>query len=302
VTTVETGSPKAGIDPFAASAMVVLCLTWGFNQVAVKIANEGLQPVFQVGLRSALGGLLVVLWCRFRRIPLFQRDGTLIAGVAAGLLFGADFVLIYLSLDYTTVSRSILFVYTMPFFVALGAHFLVPGERLTAIRIVGLVAAFAGVALAFADRLSAPAPQAWIGDVLGVFAAVSWAATTILIKKTRLRAISAEKVTVYQLAVSAVAVLAVAPLFGPFVRAFDGLVAGVFAYQVVVVVAVSYVVWYWLLRRYPAAQLSAFTFLTPVFAVILGGVILSEPVTVSLAVALGLVAAGIYLVSLPRRA
>lgn len=282
--------------------MVVLCLTWGFNQVAIKVANEGLQPVFQVGLRAALGCVLVVLWCRFRGIALGERDGTLIVGIAAGLLFGVDFVMIYLALDYTTVSRSIIFIYTMPLFVAVGAHFLIPGERLTMPRTIGFIAAFIGIVVAFADRRSAPSPDAWIGDLLGLAAGFGWAATTILIKKTRLHRISAEKVTVYQLAVSAVVTLAVAPLFGPFIRALDGLVVAALAYQVVVVVAISYVVWYWMLRRYPASQLSAFTFLTPVFAVIFGGVILSEPVTVNLVVALALVAGGIFLANLPRRA
>lgn len=301
MSTKEGHAIRPGIDALGASLMVLVTLSWGFNQVAIKVANAGLQPVFQVGLRAALGGALVVLWCRFRGIALLERDGTLLAGIALGALFGADFVMIYLSLDYTTVSRSVVFLYTMPLFVAAAAHFLLPGERLTPRRATGLVAAFVGIVIAFADRPSAPSSDAWIGDFLALGAGMGWASSTILMRRTRLITISAEKVTVYQLIVSAVLVLAISPLFGPYVREIDGLVVAAFAYQVVVVVAITYVVWYWMLRKYPATQLSAFAFLTPVFAVIFGGVMLSEPVTVNLVVALVLVASGIYLVSQPRR-
>ncbi len=131
MTTVESGGQRANIDGFAVTIMLGLTFSWGLNQIAIKVANAGLEPVFQAGMRSLLAGLLVLLWCRLRGVDLFRRDGTLAAGIAAGVLFGAEFGLIYLALDYTSVSRAIIFLYTMPFFVALGAHLLVPGERLT---------------------------------------------------------------------------------------------------------------------------------------------------------------------------
>jgi drug/metabolite transporter (DMT)-like permease len=288
------------VDAFASATVVLVFLCWGLNQVAIKVTNIGLQPVFQSGLRSLLGTLLVVLWCRLRRIPLNVNDGTLPAGVLAGLLFALEFTLIYVALDYTTVARGIVLVYFAPVVVAVGAHFLIPRERLTAIRIVGLVAAFAGVAVAFSDKLSLPNPRALLGDVLCILAAIVWGATTLVIKTTRLNRAPAEKVLVYQLAVSAPVMLALAPFFGPLIRQVDWLVGAAFLYQVVVVVAASYVAWFWLLARYPAAQLSTFTFLSPIIAVILGALLLSEPVTPRLVVALVLVAGGIFLVSRPR--
>lgn len=301
MTTVDSGGQRANIDGFAGAIMLALTCSWGFNQVAIKIANAGLQPVFQSGMRSLLAGLLVLVWCRIRGIPLFRRDGTLAAGIVCGALFGAEFGIIYLALDYTSVSRGIVFLYTMPFFVALGAHILIPGERLTPLRTVGLVAAFAGVVIAFADDLSLPSPDAPLGDALCLIAAAGWAATTLVIKTTRLRIAPAEKVLVYQLAVSAVMLLAAAPFFGPAFRAFDGGVAAAFAYQVVIVVAITYSVWFWLLASYPAGQLATFAFLTPVFGVVIGNIVLAEPLSVNLLVALVLVASGIALVSQPRR-
>jgi drug/metabolite transporter (DMT)-like permease len=301
MTTVESGGQRANIDGFAVTIMLGLTFTWGLNQIAIKVANAGLEPVFQAGMRSLLAGLLVLLWCRLRGVELFRRDGTLAAGIAAGVLFGAEFGLIYLALDYTSVSRAIIFLYTMPFFVALGAHLLVPGERLTLVRLAGLFAAFAGVMIAFSDELSLPSPDAPLGDVLCLIAAIGWAAATLLIKTTRLRIAPAEKVLVYQLAVSAVMLLAAAPFFGSPIRAFSGIVAGAFAYQVVIVVAITYAMWFWLLARYPAGQLTTFAFLTPVFGVALGGLVLGEPVSLNLFIALALVAFGIALVSQPRR-
>jgi drug/metabolite transporter (DMT)-like permease len=302
VTAAHPPLPKANVDAFAASVVVLLCLSWGLSQVAMKVANAGLQPVFQAGLRSALGGAMVVLWCRFRGVRLFDADGTLLPGLLAGFLFGAEFILIYVAFEYTSISRGILFVYTMPFFVAAGAHLLIPGERLTPLRALGFLAAFAGVMLVFADADSVPSPEAWIGDLLCLIAAVFWAATTLTIKTTQLRRVTAEKVLIYQLGGSAILGLALAPLFGPLIREVTPLVLLAFVYQVFPVVAVSYIAWFWILLRYPAGQLSAFTFLTPVFSVVFGALLLGEPVTITLAAALVLVALGIYLVNRPRRA
>ncbi len=290
------------LDAFASATVVVLCLAWGLNQVVIKVTNLGLQPVFQAGLRSALGALLVFLWCRYRRIPLGKRDGTLVAGVVAGLLFAFEFILIYVGLDFTTVARGIVLIYFAPVVVAVGAHFLIPRERLTPIRIAGLLAAFAGVVVAFSDRLSLPSPQALVGDALCLVAAFAWAATTLVIKVSPLIRAPAEKVLLYQLGVSAPVMLAIAPFFGPLVRDLDWLAGMGLAYQVVIVVAASYIAWFSLLARYPAGLLSAFTFLTPIFAVALGGLLLSEPVSPRLVAALVLVAAGIFLVNRPRPA
>ncbi len=297
MTAAEAPLRRTSLDTSAAALLVVLCLSWGLNQVAIKIADHGLQPVFQAGLRSAVGCVLVVAWCGMRGVPLLKRDGTLGAGLAAGLLFATEFILIFIGLDYTSVARGVLFVYIMPFVVAVGAHFLIPGERLTTIRVAGLVAAFAGVVIALSDRLSLPSPSALVGDGLCLLAGVGWGATTLVIRTTRLNIAAPEKVLAYQLVVAAVVSLALSPLFGPFVRSFDWVIAAAFAYQAVAVVAASYLAWFWLISRYPAAQLSAFTFLTPLFGVVFGGLLLAEPISTNLVAALVLVGAGIYLVN-----
>src|SRR5690606_35027228 len=170
------------LDAGAAATMVLLCALWGLNQIAVKVANTGILPVLQGGLRSIGAALLVLLWARARGVRLGERDGTLVPGVAAGLLFAIEFALLYWGLAFTTASRGVVFLYTTPFIVAVGAHFFVPGDRLTRMKALGLAAAFAGLALAFADSLRLPSQRELVGDLLCLGAAVFWGATTILIK------------------------------------------------------------------------------------------------------------------------
>jgi drug/metabolite transporter (DMT)-like permease len=292
---------KDALDPFSITTLIVLSAVWGLGQVAVKVVNSGMQPVFQAGLRSVLGCLLAMLWCRYRGVKLFEKDGTLVAGIIVGLLFGGEFIFIYIGFDYTTVSRGIIFIFFAPLVVALGAHFLIPSERLTAVRALGLVSAFLGVVVAFSDQLSLPSPQAVIGDVLCLIGAFLWAGTTLVIKTTRLNLVAPEKVLIYQLAFSAPLMLAAAPFFGPFIRDLDAIVILAFAYQVVIIVTASYLVWFWLIAYYPAGQLYAFAFLSPLFTVTFGSLLLGETLSPRLLIALALVAAGIYLVSRQKR-
>ena len=291
---------RDAIDTAAVAIMIGLTFSWGLNSVAAKLANVGYNPVLLTVLRSAMAGVLVFGWCRWRGIPLFQRDGTLLPGIVAGMLFGGEFFLIFLSLDFTSVARNTLMVNTMPFWVLLGAHFLL-GEHMSVRKWLGLLLAFAGVSLVFSDKLSLPGPDAIWGDVMGLGAGVLWAATTLVIKSTKLAHTSAEKLLLYQLAVSAVVAAPLLFFAGPLTRDISALATGALLFQAVYVVAFTYVVWFWVMRRYPAAGLSSFTFLTPVFAVLLGGVLLDEPLSIRIFLALGLIAGGLVLVNRPAR-
>jgi drug/metabolite transporter (DMT)-like permease len=297
---VATLDRRDNIDAAAVALLILLTFSWGLNGVAGKIANTGYNPIFLTVARSAIAAVLVFAWCRFRGIALFERDGTLWPGILAGLLFGAEFALIFIGLDYTSVARSALMVNTMPFWVLLGAHFLL-GERMSLTKFGGLVLAFAGVVVVFSDGLSLPGPEAIKGDLMSLCAGVFWGATTIVIKGSKLSRATAEKMLLYQLVVSAIFVLPLIPLAGPILRDVSGLATGALLFQAVYVVAFTYILWFWMMRRYPAAGLSSFAFLTPVFGVLLGGVLLGEPLTAKLFLALGLIAAGLIIVNRPAR-
>jgi drug/metabolite transporter (DMT)-like permease len=291
---------EAGLDPGASLLLVLLCAIWGLNQVAVKVAQAGISSVTQLGLRSLVAALLVLAYAWLRDIPLARRDGTLVAGLVAGLLFAVEFVLIYWGLARTTVARSVLFIYTTPFFVAVGAHYLLPGDRLTRVKLAGLALAFVGVVIAFADALRLPSARELTGDVMCLAAAVLWAATTLVIKGSALATARPEKTLLYQLGVSAIVLLPFAALLGePGIFAPTPLVLAAMGYQIVVVAFASYVTWFWLVANYPASRLAAFTFLTPIFGLAFGAVLLDELVSRGLLLAVLLIAAGIYLVNRP---
>ncbi len=293
------------LDGRAVGLLVACCFLWGLNQVAVKVALPEVPALIQAALRSLVAAVLVMLWSRWRGIALFERDGSLPGGLLAGLLFAAEFGCIFIGLQYTSASRMVVFIYLSPFIVALGMPFIAASERLSALQIAGLVAAFAGVAWAFAGGFSEPlvGPRQALGDALGVLAAVFWGATTLAIRGSRLSVASAEKTLFYQLAISGLALAAAAVFSGAqWPSALSPLSWSSVVFQAVVVSFASYLVWFWLIRHYPATRLASFSLLTPVFGLLMGAVLLDEPITLRLIVALLTVAAGIYVVNRKPRA
>lgn len=286
------------LDASAMTLMVLLCACWGVNQVAIKVANDGISPILQAGLRSAGAALLVWAWSSHRGLRLFARDGTLGYGVLVGVLFGAEFFFLYWGLVFTTASRAVLFLYTAPFVVAIGAHFFVPGERLRLVQLLGLACAFAGIAVAFGDALRLPSRQELLGDGMAFVAALLWGATTLVIKASRLSRVSPSRNLFYQLAVSAALLIMLSQALGEAgITAPTPTVLAMLAYQVVIVAFASYLAWFWLISRYPAGRLSAFSFLTPLFGVAAGALLRGESVTPALLLAVTLVGGGLYLVN-----
>lgn len=289
------------LDAVAAAIVVVLCLSWGFNQVATKLAIHDIPPLTQAAVRSAVAALLIAAWCRLRGMALLNRDGTLWFGLAAGFLFAIEFILIYQGLLYTTATRAVLFIYLAPFFVVLGARIVLPADRFAVAQWLGLGLSFAGMLIAFGVPTPAMDPRQLIGDVMMVGAALFWAATTLIIKASPLTRVSAEKVMLYQLVVSAPIMAVAALAIGERItRMPSPLALGSLAYQTVWVVSVTFVVWFALIARFSASRLSAFTFLTPLFGVAAGHLVLDEPLTPAFAAAVVLVAAGLMLVNRAR--
>jgi drug/metabolite transporter (DMT)-like permease len=286
------------LDLGAMLIMIACCACWGLNLVAVKIANAGISPILQAGLRGAGASLLLLLWSAARGIPLLERDGSLWWGAVLGLIFAAEFVFLYCGVTLTTASSAIVFMYLAPFVVAIGAHLLIPGERLGWAQAIGLGAAFAGMLVAFADALRLPTGDELIGDLMVVVAAILWGATTIVVKTTRLVTISATKTLLYQLGASAILLPPLSLALGePGFSHPTPMALLALAYSTVGVAFATYLAWYWLILRYPASKLSGFSFLAPLLGVLAGGLLLGEPITEALWAALVLVALGIYLIN-----
>ncbi len=289
------------VDGAAAATMLLLCAIWGSQQVAIKLAAPDLAPIYQVSLRSGLSALLLVAFTLWRREPLGHR-GTLWPGVAAGALFAGEFLFVAEGLRRTSASHMAVFIYTAPVFTALGLHLTLPSERLRAHQWAGIGLPSAGIAVAFGGDAGPGAGgltgAALLGDLLGICAGAAWGATTVVIRTTALSEAPAALALLYQLLGAFLVLLPVALLGDQAARlAFTPAAVASLAFQGVVVSFASYLAWFWMLRRYLATGLSVFSFMTPIFGVTFGVLILGEPLTAPFVAGAALVLAGIVTVS-----
>src|ERR1700761_146117 len=300
MSTQSTPSNGRPLSPGAIALMLLLCLSWGFNQIAVKLALPDMPAMMQATFRSigALPVLLIVGWAR--RVDFSLRDGTLGPGIFAGILFGIEFVLIYQGLRLTTASRAVVFLYTAPFFVALGSYRIL-GERLRGSQWAGLALSFAGVALAIGVPQPNVDSSVLLGDLLIVGGGMMWGATTGIAKGTKLRLAAPEKALGYQVAISIPMLATAAWLSGEKLTHVPGpLALAIVAYQAIWIVGLTFVIWFALVQAYSASKLSAFTFITPLFGVVAGHLIMHDELTLAFGAAAVLVIAGLYLVNRPE--
>jgi drug/metabolite transporter (DMT)-like permease len=292
---------QRSLDTRAMVLQVALCALWALGQIAIKSVSDQISPLFHAGIRSLGATCVLLLWMNWRGIKVWQNDGTLGLGILVGVLFGLEFLFLFQGFMLTTAARGTLMLYTSSFFVAIGSHFFIPNQRLSLRRVLGLVCAFFGVALAFSDKLLLGASgmtDTIRGDALCLIAAVFWGATTVIIKATKLRSVEPERNILYQLAVSAVVLLV-----GAMLMTEKGITQptpylwGVLAFGIFIIASASYLAWFWLISNYDATTLHAFTFLTPLFGIFLSAMLLGEVITPALGAATVLVAAGIYLVN-----
>ena len=285
-------------DGLAIFLLILVCASWGLQNVTIKVAAAEVPLVLQSAIRSFGATLLVLVWTQVRGQSVFKADGTLLWGLAAGLLFAGQFLMVYWGLTYTNASRAVIFLYVSPFIVAIGSHFVLKGDALNRQKTFGLLCAFAGILAAFSDSLVCPSQGMILGDMMLVVGALFWGATTVLIKASPLAKIPSSKTLLYQLGVSAPVLFLGSVLLGePVMKPMSHVTIAALIYQIFWVGCVSYLVWFWLVQQYSAPKLTSFHFLTPLFGVIAGVTLLDEPLTPMFAVAAGLVAIGIYFVN-----
>lgn len=305
MTDTDVDRQGSGAVPLTASLILAgLCFLWGGNLVTIKITNQGIPPVLAATARSGVAALLLWAYARSRRQGVFFPRKDLKHAVALGALFGVEFIFIYWGLVFTHASRGTIFIYTQPFWTAIGAHFLLTGDRLNSARVSGLVLAFLGLISVFWSRSAELGPLHWLGDLMQVGGALCWSATTIYVKRLVTDKHYTHFQTLFAQLFFSIPVLGVGWLVlqrtEPLV--LSGLVLGALLYQSVIVAFMSYLVWFWLLHRYSASRLASFTFLAPLFGVMLSGLFLKESIPLLLWLGLLLVAGGIYLVNRPPRA
>jgi drug/metabolite transporter (DMT)-like permease len=286
---------KDHLDGLAIGILVLCCMFWGLQQILVKLTLPEVPPVMQAALRCVGATLLLFVWCRWRGIALFRRDGSLWAGLLAGALFAAEFAFIYQGLLHTSASRLTVFLYTSPFWVAALVPVFVKSEHLRPLQWLGLVCAFIAVVFALREGMGGGSAR---GDLMGLLAGAFWGLTTVSIRATNLTRISPEKLLFYQIAFTAVSLSGVSLALGEtWSFNWSRMAWTIMAVQAGVGAFASYLVWMWMLGRYPATKISVFVFLTPLFALLFGALLLGEAVTPTLLASLALVAAGIVLVN-----
>jgi drug/metabolite transporter (DMT)-like permease len=291
---------RQALDTRAIGLMVVLCLTWSLQQIALKATAQDFSPILQIALRSGIAAALVGLLMWHRREGSLLADGAWKPGAVAGALFGLEFLLVGEGLGHTSAAHMVVFLYTAPIFAALGLQWKLPSERLAPAQWLGILMAFTGIAIAFLLR-DTQSNQDWSrmlwGDLLGLLGGAAWGATTVVIRTTRLSSLPATQTLLYQLLGAFLLLLPAAFLMGHTTFNPKPLVWASLAFQSVVVAFVSFLVWFWLMRRYLASRLGVLTFLTPLFGVVLGAWLLSEPIESSFLAGALLVLAGVVLVS-----
>lgn len=293
-------SHRKPADGFAFATMVVLCAIWGLQQVAVKLAAPHVPNLMQMALRSGVAALLVALLCWFRGERGLLRHGPWRPGLLVGVLFASEFLFVGEGLRHTHASHMGIFLYTAPVFSALGLHWWVPSERLKRTQWLGIGVAFAGIALAFGGGWlqGGLSPEVLLGDAMGLLAGLSWGATTVAIRVSKLSDAPPTQTLLYQLVGGVALLLPVALLTGqagPITMAPVAWASLLF--QGVIVCFASYLTWFWLLRRYLASNLSVFSFMTPLFGVSAGIFVLNEHADLSFALGAVLVLTGILIVS-----
>jgi len=287
---------KEKLDGIGVLMLSVLTVMLALNQVVIKLTNGGLQPVFSAATRSIGALLVLLLWMWFRKVRLgsFSRPVVLM-GLLSGCIFTAEFICLFWALDVTTVSRATIIFYSMPVFLTIVVHFLIPEERLTPAKITGLILALGGVIWVLFDRSNGAGNV--LGDLAALAAALFWVGIALIMRISPLAGEKSEVQLLWQLAISSILLLAIAPFFGPLIREFTAIHLAGMAFQVIVIASFGFLAWFALLKIYPATSVVSFSFLSPVLSVAFGWLILGEAIGPEIIGGLFCVVLGLFLIN-----
>lgn len=293
---------RENLDGKAIGLMVFLCVILGMQQVAIKAAAVDMPPVLQMIGRSGLAAFLVGLYLCAKGLGVLPAKGKVVAGLVAGVLFALEYFFMGEGLRLTSASHMVTTVYTAPAFAAIGLHLLLPEERLKRMQWCGMGLSFLGIIVAFFDFSCSSPEQSSVlmGDVMGLCAGISWGATTVVIR-IKLSETPPAQTLFVQLITCCCLLLPWAAFAGELNFSMTTIVWGSLFFQVFIVCVLGMMLWFWLLTVYPASQLGVLCFLTPLFGVVFGVVLLEEPVSARFIIGTLLVILGIIIVSSWRR-
>ena len=287
---------KNNIDLTGGVVLISFSMLLGLNQTLVKIVNYGIHPIFQVGLRSVIAAIPVLIFCILFKKKISIRDGSLIPGIICGAIFALEFVLLFFALEFTSVARSSILFYSMPVWLGIAAHFLIKNEKLNLKKLIGFLISVIAVSIALFTKNDL-GEGGIIGDFFALCASFLWATIVLIVRKTKLNRSCPEMQLLYQLIVSSIVILPISYYFGFYFREINIGITIIFIFQAVVIVAAGFLIWFWTLSVYPATSIASFSFFGPIFGVFFGWLILKEEISILIFLSLALVSCGIYLIN-----
>ena len=287
---------KNNIDLTGGVVLISFSILLGLNQTLVKIVNYGIHPIFQVGLRSLIAAIPVLIFCILFKKKISIRDGSLIPGIICGAIFALEFVLLFFALEFTSVARSSILFYSMPVWLGIAAHFLIKNEKLNSKKLLGFLISVIAVSIALFTKNDL-GEGGIIGDFFALCASFLWATIVLIVRKTKLNRSCPEMQLLYQLIVSSIVILPISYYFGFYFREINIGITIIFIFQAVVIVAAGFLIWFWTLSVYPATSIASFSFFGPIFGVFFGWLILKEEISILIFLSLALVSCGIYLIN-----
>lgn len=295
----ETPRPqpvRRPLDARAALLVLMLCVVWGFQQVALKAVAGDVAPVLQLAIRFAGAALFFGTWVYLREGRRMFADGTLRSGVLLGFLFSVEFILAGEALLHTTAAHTVVFLYTAPIFTALGLQF-IPEERLKPLQWFGIAVAFLGIVVAFLQFAHRSVGDLITGDLLALIAGVSWGVSNVVLRRGRIGGAATTKTVLYQVATAALLLAAFAAATGQTRLELSPMTVLSLVFQTLVIAIASYLLWFWLLRRYLTSRLMLLSLLTPLFGVLFGALLLGDPIELRFGLGALLVLAGVLIVN-----
>ncbi|PQO33129.1 DMT family transporter [Blastopirellula marina] len=294
------------VDATATTIMLLLCVTWGLQQTAIKAVSGEMSPLFQIAFRSGGSAALVWLVSHFLFRDQWLRGVAWRSGLVVAILFSAEFLLVAEGLRWTTASHMAMFLYTSPLFAAVGLHLARPEERLNLWQWLGVLVAFGGVVLTLSappesTAVSPASPNLLLGDFMGLCAGAAWGLTTVVLRTSRLNDAPPAQTLYYQLAGAFLLSAFVVVVTGKTAITVTPLLVVSLSFQTIVVAFISYLVWFWLLRNYLASRLGVLSLMTPLFGIAFGAILLSEPLTWAFLAGGSFVLGGLVLVSRGKR-
>ncbi len=256
---------------------IVISTVWGSTWLAIKIGLRTMPPFFAAGLRFVVASGVLYGIVRMRKLPIpFTPDALRVYFALGVLSFAIPFALAYWGQQFIPSGLGSILFCAFPLWVAVFSHLLLVNERLDFFKALGTLLGFAGILIVFSPDLSVPDSGA-IPGMAAILLSATMQAYALVITKKHGQEINTFSMTFVGMAMASVILLLLGILFEPTSSiTWSGEAIGSILYLAIIGSVLTFVSYYWLLKRIDAVYLSLTSFINPIIAVILGALLLEE--------------------------